>query len=128
MMSSRVHRMVMPRRRVRRVIAPALGEALMAGRDGGIGGAGGGTTTAGGRRCSRRTGRIVGLVIRGRAGVAGRTGGGGRPEAKGSPGLPVVPGGTGSRGRIGRQVVIRWGIVTPVGLMMVQRFAAARRG
>lgn len=128
MMSSRVHRMVMPRRRVRSVIAPVLGEALMAGGDGRVGGAGGGSTTAGGRRRCCGAGRVVRLVIRGRAGGAGRTGRGGRPEAKGSPGLPVVPGGTGSRGGIGRQVVIRGGIVTPVGLMMVQRFAAARRG
>lgn len=128
MMSSRIHRMVMPRRRVRRVIAPALGEVLMAGGDGWIGGAGGSATTAGGRRRGCRAGRVVGLVIRGRAGGAGRAGSGGRPEAKGSPGLPVVPGGAGTRGGIGRQIVIRGGIVTPVGLMMVQGFAAARCG
>lgn len=128
MMSGRVHRMVMPRRRVRRVIAPALGEALMAGGDGRVGGTGGGPTTAGGRRRGSRTGRVVGLVIRGRAGGAGRAGSGGRPEAKGGPDLPVVPGGTGTRGWIGRQIVIRGGIVPPVGLMMVQGFAAARRG
>lgn len=128
MMSSRVHRMVMPRRRVRRVIAPALREALMAGGDGRIGGAGGRATTAGGRRRGCRADRVVGLVIRGRAGGAGRTGSSGRPEAKGSPGLPVVPRGTGTRGGIGRQIVVRGGIVTPVGLMMVQGFAAARRG
>lgn len=128
MMSSRVHWMMMPRRRVGRVIAPALREALMAGGDGRIGGAGGRSTTAGRRRRCCRAGRVVGLVIRGRTGGAGRSGSGGRPEAKSGPGLPVVPGRTGSRGRIGRQVVIRGGIVTPVGLMMVQRFAAARRG
>lgn len=125
-MSGRVHRMMMPRRRIR-VIAPALGEALMAGGDGRVGGAGSGSTTAGGRRRCCGTGRVVGFVIRRRTGGAGRAGRGGRPEAKGSPGLSVVPGGTGSRGGIGRQVVIRGGIVTPVGLMMVQRFAARRR-
>lgn len=126
MMSSRVDRMVMPRRRVRRVIAPALGEALMAGRHGWIGSAGGtGGGPTGGRRRGRRAGRVVGLVIRGRTGGTGRSNGNGRGRPK-KPGLPVVPGGTGGRGGIGRQVVVRRGIVTPVSLMMVQRFA--RRG
>lgn len=127
MMSSRVDRMVMPRRRVRRVIAPALGEALMAGRHGRIGGAGGtGAGSTGGRGRRGRAGRVVGLVIRGRAGSAGRSSGGGRGRPETNAGLPVVPGGTGGRGGISRQVVIRGGIITPVCLMMVQRFA--RRG
>lgn len=126
MMSSRVNRMVMPRRRVWPVIAPALREALMTGRHGWIGGAGGtGGGSTGTRRRSCRAGRIVGLVIRGRAGGTGRSSGGCRGRPK-QPGLPVVPGGTGGRGGIGRQVVVRGGIVTPVSLMMVQRFA--RRG
>lgn len=126
MMPSRVDRMVMPRRRVRRIITPALGEALMAGRHGRVGGAGstGGGST-GGRRRSRRASRVVRLVIRGRAGGTGRASGSGRGRPK-QPGLPVVPGRTGGRGGIGRQVVIRGGIVTPVSLMMIQRFA--RRG
>lgn len=126
MMSSRVDRMVMPRRRVRRVITPALREALMAGRHGRIGGAGGtGGRPTGGRRGSRRAGRVVRLVIGGRTGGTGRSSGSsrGRPE---KPGLPVIPGRTGGRGGIGRQIVVRRGIVTPVSLMMVQRFA--RRG
>lgn len=126
MMSSRVDRMVMPCCRVWRIIAPTLREALMAGRHGRIGGAGssGGGST-GSRRRSCRAGWVVGLVIRGRSSGTGRSSGSGCgwPE---KPGLPVVPGGTGGRGGIGRQVVVRGGIVTPVSLMMVQRFA--RRG
>lgn len=126
-MSSRVDRMVMPRRRVRGVITPALGETLMAGRHGWIGGAGstgGGSTGA--RRRSCRAGRVVRLVIGGRAGGTGRSSGSscGRPK---KPGLPVVPGGAGGRGGIGRQVVVRGGIVTPVSLMMVQRLACRGR-
>lgn len=127
-MPGRVDRVVVPRCRIWRVIAPALGKALVAGRHGWIGR----TSCAGGRptsrrRCRRHTGRIVRLVIRGRAGSTGSSSSGcGRPETKGSPGLPVVPRGTGGRSRIGRQVVVRGGIITPVSLMMVQRFA--RRG
>lgn len=121
MMSSRVNRMVMPRRCVRRVIAPALGEALMAGWHGWISSTGRSTS---GRCCSCRASRVVRFVIWSRTGTSWSSGSGrGRPK---EPGLPVVPRGTGSRGGIGRQIVVRWGIVTPVSLMMVQRFA--RRG
>lgn len=98
-MPGRVDRMVVPRRRVWRVIAPALGEALMAGRHGWIGCAGGtGSGPTSRRRRRRRTGRIVRLVIRGRTGGTGRSGSSdrGRPETNGRPGLPVVPGGAGS--------------------------------
>lgn len=127
MMSSCVDRMMMPRCRVRRVIAPALGEALMAGRHGWIGGAGStGSGSTGARRRSCRASRIVGFVIRGRTGGTGRSSGSGRGWPK-KPGLPVVPRGTGGRGRISRQIVVRGGIVTPVSLMMVQRFARRRR-
>jgi len=126
MMSCRVDRMMMPRRRVWRIITPALREALMAGRHSRIGGAGGtGGRSTGSRRRSCRAYRIVGLVIRGRTSGTGRSSGSGRGRPK-KPGLPAVPGGTGGRGGIGRQVVIRGGIVTPVSLMMIQRFA--RRG
>ena len=78
MMSSRVNRMVMPRRLVWRVIAPTLREALMAGRHGRVGGAGspgGGSTSS--RRRSCRAGRVVGLVIRGRSSGTGRSSGSG---------------------------------------------------
>lgn len=127
MMTSRVNRMMMPRRRIRRVIAPALGEALMAGRHGWIGGARStGSGSTGARRRSCRAGRVVGFVIRGRTGGTGRSSGSGRGRPK-KPGLPVVPGGTGGRGRISRQVVVRGGIITPVSLMMVQRFACRGR-
>lgn len=129
MMSGRIDRMVMPRCRIWRVIAPALRKALVAGWHGWIGGTGStrGRPT-GRRRRRRRTGRVVGFIIRGRTGSTSRSSSSsrGRPKAKSSPGLPVVPGGTGGRGGIGRQIVIRRGIVTPVSLMMVQRFA--RRG
>lgn len=124
--AGRVDRMMMPRC-VRRVIAPALGKTLMTGRHGWIGSTGSGP--ASGRRCCRYTGWVVRLVIRGRTGGTSRPSGSGcgRPEAKGSPNLPVVPRGTGGRGGISRQVVIRRGVITPVSLMMVQRFARCWR-
>lgn len=116
MMSSRVDRMVMPRRCVRRVIAPALGEALMAGRHGWIGSTGSRSTS--GWCCSCRASRVVRLVIGSGTGGTSWSSGNGRRRPK-QPGLPVVPGGTGGRGGIGRQVVVCWGIVTPVSLMMI---------
>lgn len=124
MMTGRVDRVVMPGRGVRRVIAPALGKALMARGNCWIGG----TRGHGRRPRSRRgaggrdAGRVVRLVIGGWASGGGRSSGcrRGRPEAEGAS-FPVVPGGAGGGGRVGRQIVISRGIVTPVCLMMVQR-------
>lgn len=128
MMAGRVNRMVMPGRGVRRVITPTLGEALMTGRDGrirGPRGRGRGTCSRRGAR-DRDSSRIVRLVIgggpgRGRARRRRRW----RPEAERAR-LPVVPGGAGSGGRIGRQIVIRRGVITPVRLMMVQGIGRRR--
>lgn len=123
MMASRVDRMVMPSRGVRRVVAPALGEALMTGRNGRIRG----TRSRRGRASPGRgagggdTGRVIGLVVGSGAGGGGgtRCRRGWRPEAE-RAGFPVVPGGSGSGGRVGRQIVIGRGIVTPVGLVMIE--------
>lgn len=74
MMGRRVDRVVMPRCRVRRVVAPALGEALVAARDRRVGrGAGRGTTGGGRGRCGAAT-RVVRFVV----GSTGSTGSSGR--------------------------------------------------
>lgn len=93
MMAGRVDRVVMPRRCVRRVITPTLGEALVAGGHGRIRGPRGRGRGACPRRGARGrdSGRIVRLVIGSGAGRcrAGRSGCR-RPEAERAR-LPVVP-------------------------------------
>lgn len=123
MMTSRVHRMMMPGRGVRRVVAPTLRETLMTGRNGRVGGTcdrGGGSSPGRGAG-GRDTGRIVGLVLRTGASCCGdtRCRRGRRPEAERTS-FPVVPGGAGSGGRVCRQIVIGRGIIAPVGLVMVE--------
>lgn len=131
MMTGRVHRMVMPGRGVRRVVTPALGEALMTGGDGRIrdpAGDRGGTSARGGAGGCRAD-RVVGLVVGCGAGCCSGSSGcrGRRPKAQ-RAGFPVVPGGAGSGGGIGRQIVIGRGIVSPVGLVMIQGISGRGRG
>lgn len=128
MMASRLDRVVMPGGGVGRVIAPALGEALMAGGYGWVCSPGGcrrGTT--GGGAGSGHPGRVVGLVVG--CGASGGSGssGGWRPEAE-SAGFPVVPGRARSGGGVRRQIVVGRGVVPPVCLVMVEGVSRGRGG
>lgn len=130
-----VHRgVVVPRRRVGRVLAPALGEALVA-ADRGIGATRGRRARGRGVRrggdyrvAARRVVLVLRFVLRlvvraGAPGTGARRGGRWRPETQGRA-LAVPRGrstarGPGSAARVGRQVgVVRRGIGAPVTLVM----------